>query len=219
MMTSRLSARFRKRPLRSLLEAAVIAYVVVTFGITTVGISGDSMAPTLRHGERVLVPKYEVWLRRLGIGAYQRGDIVYFRPPEGVTSTGPRIPVLGLTLRPYYIKRIVGLPGERLRIDRGVVYVDGEALDEPYLTGGWRGSSSIPEILVPPGHVFVLGDHRGPLGSVDSRRFGPIPIQQIAGRASAVIWPPIVKEGDAWRWNARALADSSVFARQSPVEP
>jgi signal peptidase I len=219
MTTPRPSSRPRKRPLRSLLEAAAVAYLVVTFGITTVGISGDSMAPTLRHGERAFVPKYEVWLRRLGIGEYHRGDIVYFRPPDGVTGTGPRIPVLGLALRPFYIKRIVGLPGERLRIDRGVVYIDGNALDEPYLAGGWRGSSSMNEILIPPGHVFVLGDNRGPLGSVDSRRFGPIPLQHIAGRASAVIWPLMTEEGDTWHWNARALGDSNAFARQPPVEP
>jgi signal peptidase I len=127
--------------------------------------------------------------------------------------------VLGFALRPYYIKRIVGLPGERLRIDRGTVFVDGKALDEPYLAGEWRGSSSLSETLVPAGHVFVLGDNRGPLGSIDSRRFGPIPIQHIAGRASAVIWPLAAEDGGTWQWNARALGGSDAFARQPPVEP
>jgi signal peptidase I len=213
MSTPRPGSRPRKHPLRSMLEAIAVAYVIITFGVTTVGISGDSMAPTLRHGERAFVPKVEVWLRRLGFGEYHRGDIVYFRPPEGVAVTGTRVPGLGLTLTPFYIKRIVALPGERIRIERGVVYIDGIALDEPYLAASWRGSSSMSEMLVPAGHVFVMGDNRRPLGSVDSRRFGPIPTARIAGRASAVIWPLLEERDGTWHWNVRALSSSGAFAR------
>lgn len=191
-----------QRTLKPLLQAVIVAVLIVTFVATTVGISGDSMAPTLRDGERALVPKYEVWLIRLGLGEFRRGDIVYFRPPPSVPEAQVTLP-LGLSYRTFFIKRIIGLPGDRVRIEQGVVYLNGEVLEEPYLDH--LGGSSLAEITVPKGHVFVLGDHRGPFGSVDSRRFGPIPLASLSGRAAVVIWPPVVREDGRWRWNVRSL--------------
>ncbi|MBS3966033.1 MAG: signal peptidase I [Truepera sp.] len=191
-----------RRTVRPLLEAVVVAGLFVTFIATTVGISGDSMTPTLHHGERALVPKYETWLRRLGLGQFQRGDIVYFRPPEGVPEARIELP-LGLGYRSYFIKRIIGLPGDRLRLEHGVVYLNGEVLVEPYLAE--LGSSNLAEITVPKGHVFVLGDQRGPFGSVDSRRFGPIPLESLSGRTTVVIWPLLVRDNGQWRLNLRLL--------------
>lgn len=193
------------RQLRSLLEALLVAFVIITFGVNTVGISGHSMQPTLHHGERALVPKFETWLHRAGIGQFQRGDIVYFRPPEDVPGVSTqRIPLLDIEYRPFFIKRIIGLPGDHIVIERGVVYVNNEPLDEAYL--GPLGNSSFPETIVPDDHVFVLGDNRMPLGSVDSRRFGPVALSEIAGRAQSVIWPLITRdEHGEWQWNARRL--------------
>lgn len=180
----------------------MVAGLFVTFIATTVGISGDSMTPTLHHGERALVPKYETWLRRLGLGQFQRGDIVYFRPPEGVPEARVELP-LGLGYRSYFIKRIIGLPGDRVRIVQGVVYLNGEVLVEPYLDEA--GASNLAEITIPEGRVFVLGDQRGPFGSVDSRRFGPIPLESLSGRATVVIWPLLVRDSGQWRLNVRLL--------------
>ncbi len=187
---------------RPLLEAVVVAGLFVTFIATTVGISGDSMNPTLYHGERALAPKYETWLRRLGLSRFQRGEIVYFRPPEGVPEARVEL-ALGLGFRSYLIKRIIGLPGDRVRIVQGVVYLNGEVLVEPYLDD--PGSSNLAEITVPEGQVFVLGDQRGPFGSVDSRRFGPIPLESLSGRAAVVIWPLLVRDNGQWRLNVRPL--------------
>lgn len=186
------SPKLRSR-LRSIAEAILIAFCIVTFGVNTVGISGDSMAPSLRDGERAFVPKYEVWARRIGIGEFQRGEVVYFRPPPGIRDGTVTIPLVGLQYRPFFIKRIIALPGESVRIEQGTVYVDGTPLSEEHLGSQWRGSGSMSETLVPDGHVFVLGDNRGPFGSVDSRRFGPIPINAIAGRATTVIWPLVTR--------------------------
>jgi signal peptidase I len=196
---------FWRKGVRPLLEALLIAFIIITFGVNTVGISGSSMHPTLHDGERAFVPKYETWLHRFGIGSFERGDIVYFRPPISVGTT-PRLPVLGIPYQPFYIKRVVATSGEHVRIENGVIYVDGQPLHESYLEGTWLGSTSYPETLVPEGHVFVLGDNRGPFGSVDSRRFGPISVNAIAGRATAVIWPLLIRdETGEWHWNVRLL--------------
>lgn len=196
---------FWHKGIRPLLEALLIAFIIITFGVNTVGISGSSMRPTLHDGERAFVPKFETWLHRFGIGSFQRGDIVYFRPPSTVGPT-PRLPILGIPYQPFYIKRVIATSGEYVRIENGVVYVDDQPLQESYLEGTWLGSTSYPETRVPDDHVFVLGDNRGPFGSVDSRRFGPIPVDAIAGRATAVIWPLLSRDQTGeWTWNVRLL--------------
>ena len=171
--------RGSRRWLRTLLEAAVVALIVTTFGVSTVAIEGDSMAPTLADGDRVLVPRYETWLHRLGFGAFRPGDVVYFPDPLG---DGP--------FRPHLIKRIVAEGGDTVAMRNGVLYVDERPQPEPYLPETWRAPVDLAPVVVPEGHVFVLGDNRSPLGSIDSRRFGPIAVTHIAGRAALVLWPP-----------------------------
>ena len=198
-----------------LLQALFVAFLIVTFFANTVGISGDSMQPTLRNGERAFVPKYEVWLHRLGVGSFGRGDVVYFRAPAEVEEGSVRVPLLGLTVRPFFIKRVVAVAGDTVRMEEGALFVNGARLDESYLRG-WGGNASFDEVLVPPGHMFVLGDNRGPYGSVDSRRFGPIPTRAVAGRAAAVVWPLWLKRRGEWRWNGRVLSPPPVFDALSP---
>ena len=200
----------------SLLQALFVAFLIVTFLVTTVGISGDSMQPTLRSGERAFVPKYEVWLHRLGIGGFERGDVVYFRAPAEVEEGRVGVPLLGLTIRPFFIKRVVAVAGDEVRMDEGVLFINGERLNEAYLGESWLGNASFDEVVVPPGHVFVLGDNRGPYGSVDSRRFGPIPTRAVAGRAAAVVWPLWLKRRGEWRWNGRVLREPPVFDTLGP---
>lgn len=192
----------------SYLIAFALGIFVVTFLFTTVGISGDSMQPSLRDGERVFVPKYEYWLRQAGLGAYERGEIVFFRPPLDVAEPRVRLPILGVDLPSFYIKRVIGLPGERVAIERGIIYIDGRPLAEDYLRDlGYSSSESMPEVRVPEDSYFVVGDNRRPYGSLDSRRFGPISEDAIAGRVNFVLWPPLRKsEGGIWRLNVRSLA-------------
>jgi signal peptidase I len=186
-----------------LLETLAIAILLVTFVFTTVGISGDSMVPTLMHGERAFVPKYETWLHRAGVGGFQHGDIVFFRPPEGIYTAATKLPLLGINIEQYFIKRIVATEGDRIRMEAGVVYVNDQALDQTFDL--WQGSSSFSEQSIPEDHVFVLGDNRTPLGSVDSRQFGPVPTSSIAGRASHIIWPLTRRSDEGLRWNMRGL--------------
>lgn len=167
-----------RRVLITLLEAVLLALAITTFGVSTVAIEGDSMAPTLRDGDRVLVPRYETWLHRLGVGDFDRGDVVYFPDPlsEGL-------------LRPHLIKRIVAVEGDIVAIRDGILHIDGVPQTETYLPDTWRPRVEMGPVEVPSGHVWVMGDNRSPLGSVDSRRFGPVAAGAIEGRAAVVLWP------------------------------
>lgn len=132
-------------------------------------VSGLSMEPHIRSGEYVLINTFAYRL-----GAPHRGDIVAFRH-EG-------------DARGVFIKRVIGLPGDHIRIDRGRVFVNGSALDEPYVKASDDGSSA--EITVPAASVYVLGDNRA--NSEDSRAFGPVGDDTLIGRAVAAVWPPRV---------------------------
>lgn len=175
---------------------------MVTFVATTVGIEGSSMAPTLRDGERAFVPRFETWLVRLGLTEWRRGDVVYFRAP----GDRPRSLLERLVGGPYLIKRVVAVEGDVLELNAGRLLVNGVAPEEPYLGHGPTAVVSVPAAPVPAGHVYVLGDNRAPLGSRDSRVFGPVPVASVSGRAGWVVWPPVRRdEGGSLVWNVRRL--------------
>lgn len=130
-----------RKEVRGYAEALAIAYFVVTFLFTTVGVVGASMLPTLDGGpgsralvqslltgDRVFIPKYDTWLRRAGVlGDYQRGEIVVLRPPVN----SPSAQLTGK--RDFFIKRIVAVPGDSLRIEAGQVIVNGHLVDQAFL--------------------------------------------------------------------------------------
>ena len=155
------------RSLASLvLQLAILGALIAAFFIRFWQVSGPSMSPHVSSGEFVIVNTLAY-----RFGAPQRGDIVAFRH-ESIT---PEV----------YIKRVVGLPGDRVRIDRGTVYLNGTPLAEPYVRYG--DDRSVPETTVPPQSVYVLGDNRAV--SEDSRVFGPVPDSEVLGKAVAGIWP------------------------------
>ncbi len=125
------------------------------------------MTPHISSGEYVLINTFAYRLSQP-----KRGDIVAFRHDEDA--------------RPVFIKRVVGLPGDRIRVDRGRVSIDGAPLDEPYVRH--PDDRSFGETIVPPNAVYVLGDNRA--DSEDSRFFGPVRDDRLMGRALAGIWPP-----------------------------
>lgn len=133
------------------------------------------MAPHIASGEYVLINTFAYRL-----GAPKRGDIVAFRRDDAAVAPGS-----GET-RAVFIKRIAALPGDRIRIDRGTVVLNGRRLDEPYVR--FADTRSFPEVTVPAGSVYVLGDNRA--DSEDSRFFGPVRSEALVGRALAGLWPP-----------------------------
>lgn len=155
------------RSLASLaLQLAILCALIAAFFVRFPQVSGPSMAPHISSGEYVLINTLAY-----KFGPPHRGDIVAFRHDGFTPET--------------YIKRVIGLPGDRVRIDRGTVYVNGARLNEPYVRFG--DTRSMPEITVPPLSVFVLGDNRAV--SEDSRVFGPVRYSDLMGQAMIGIWP------------------------------
>jgi signal peptidase I len=151
----------------TVVPAIVIALVIHVFLAQATRVYGQSMEPNLHTNQRLVIEKLSYrW------HGPQRGDVVVLHDPGG----SPEL----------LIKRVIGLPGERVTIADGRVYIDGVALDEPYLTQSTQGSGR--SWVVPPLSVFVMGDNRS--ASRDSRIFGTVPLNQIVGHAIFRYWPP-----------------------------
>ncbi len=153
------------------LVIAGVLYLGINALTARVRVEGSSMMPTFHSGEFVLVFRMAYDLQ-----PPQRGDVVIFHPnafPGNMRLSSED-----------YIKRIIGLPGERVDVRGGTVYINGVSLNEPYIAEPprYHGSWEVPE-----GYVFVLGDNRN--NSTDSHVFGPVPIESIVGRAVLVYWP------------------------------
>jgi signal peptidase I len=158
-----------KRFLLDILETLVLA-VVLYFGINAVSarvrVDGFSMRPTLQDGEYILVNKLAYKL-----GEPMRGDIVVFIFPVNPAED--------------LIKRVIGLPGDTISVQNGVLSINGVTMNEPYINappayeGTWQ---------VAPGELFVLGDNRN--DSRDSHQWGLLPIENVIGRAVVIYWPP-----------------------------
>lgn len=154
--------------LRDLLISLAISAFIIIFLYQPVKVEGTSMMPSLEDQERIFVNKFVYRLEPIA-----RGDIVVFRYPRDPSKS--------------YIKRVIGMAGDRIRIDAGQVYVNGEPLDEEYVPPEYADTRSYREITVPPDSYFVLGDHRSM--SNDSRDFGPVNQGFIYGKAVFGYWP------------------------------
>ncbi|MEA3509873.1 MAG: signal peptidase I [Actinomycetota bacterium] len=174
-----------------ILAALVIAVVIKTFFFQAFWIPSSSMEDTLQINDRVMVNKLAY-----RIGDLQRGHVVVFDDPRGeeapletIIEAARRniLEAIGLSVpRSEFIKRVIGLPGERVEIVDNQVLIDGVPIDEPYL----RIGSVMPDfgpIIVPPDQMFVMGDNRN--ASQDSRYFGAVPTDTIVGRAFVIMWP------------------------------
>jgi signal peptidase I len=164
--------RMVRRGLRDVLQDVSIAILFVVFFVTFVAqavrVQGPSMMPLLQDGERIIV--YKLGYRWAPI---RRGEVVVFWFPLDPTVS--------------FVKRVVGLPGEKIEIRRGVLFVNGKILGEPYLQSRYRDDEDLGPIDVRAGHYFVMGDHRN--GSSDSRNWGAVPMKYIYGRAVFRFWP------------------------------
>ena len=169
------SSKNQLRPLivrwvRELITAVVPALLIALFVNVFIAQAamveaGPSMQPNLYKGDRMMTEKVSYYFH-----APQRGDVVIATQPNG---------------HPTLVKRVIGLPGETIESRNGHTYINGERIDEPWVTN-FGGADTLP-VQIPEGTVFIIGDNR-PI-SHDSRAIGPIPIENITGRVVFVYWP------------------------------
>ena len=168
-------APHQKSFLRDTLEIvflALVLYVVIQYAVQTVHVLGSSMSATLHDNDLLVASKISYKLH-----PPQRGDIIVFKPPNEDSRD--------------FIKRVIALPGDRIRITNAVVYINGQVLHEPYLPEPWTYNNNWPadgqDKLVPTDQYFVMGDNRN--HSSDSRSFGFVELDAILGKAEVRIWP------------------------------
>lgn len=171
-----------------ILGALLPVYLLTTFVGTLARVDGESMEPTLASGEVLLLLKYPRWLRAWGLPtAYpQRGDVVVFKAPAD--SPYAYETVYGLRHRPYNIKRVIGLPGDRIEFRDGQLWRNGQAVAESYASQEGYVNNEGP-LTVPPGKIWVVGDNRRTGSSLDSRSYGPVDLRDVAGPVPWRLWP------------------------------
>jgi signal peptidase I len=153
---------------RDVLFAFAIAIFIVVFVVQPVKVEGTSMQPQLADQDRIFVNRFIYHFANI-----RRGDVVVFWYPRDRSKS--------------FIKRVLGIPGDEVEIRKGIVYINGSRIYEPYLNPEFRDHRSLSKVVVPPGQYFVLGDHRS--SSNDSRSWGFVAQELIYGKAIFSYWP------------------------------
>ncbi len=162
---------------KALLIAFGLAAIIRVFLFTPIVVDGESMMPTLEHGDRMIVNKIGYT-----VGEPDRFDIIVFHAPE----------------QKDYIKRVIGLPGDHVAYEEDQLYINNDPIDEPYLDEYKQGISGTltedftlediaNESVIPEGYVFVMGDNRR--ASKDSRHIGLVSTEEVIGNTNFVFWP------------------------------
>jgi signal peptidase I len=153
---------------RDMLFSLAVSFFIITFLYQPVRVEGTSMLPRLGDQDRLFINKFVYHFAEI-----HRGDVVVFHYPRDPQKS--------------YIKRVIAVPGDDLRIDDGRTYINGRLLWEPYVPRRFHDSRSQDAMVIQPDQYFVMGDHRSI--SSDSRDFGPVPRDLIYGKAAFVYWP------------------------------
>lgn len=154
--------------MRDIVISAVVSVLIIMFLYQPVRVEGTSMLPRLEDHDRLFINKFVY-----RISSIHRGDVVVFHYPRDPEKS--------------YIKRVIALPGDRLAIEDGRVWVNGKLVKEDYVPEEYRDTRSLAETVIPQETYFVMGDHRSI--SSDSREFGPVDRDLIYGKAVFVYWP------------------------------
>jgi signal peptidase I len=153
---------------RDVLVSIIVSAFIIVFLYQPVRVEGTSMLPMLQDQDRLFINKIAY-----RVGDIHHGDVVVFLYPHDHSKS--------------YIKRVIAVGGDRLKIDHGQVFVNGVPLKEGYVPMRYEDERSQPETIIPPHDYWVMGDHRSI--SSDSRDFGPVARELIYGKAAFVYWP------------------------------
>jgi signal peptidase I len=156
-----------RHALRVSVQVVVLFAIVMAFFLRIPQVTGPSMLPHVQPGELVLINTLAYRM-----GPIKRGDIVALDHDEATAQT--------------FLKRIVALPGDHVRIDRGTLFVNDRPVPEPYVS--FPDRRDVPAMIVPAHGLYVLGDNRAE--SEDSRTWGPVDENAIIGKAIVGLWPP-----------------------------
>lgn len=157
--------------LKDILRGAVIglvAILLIAIFIKPIIVQGSSMEPTINDKDYLLISR-----QAYKIGEPERGDVVVFPHHQGTEDA-------------LYIKRVIAIPGDHLKIKNGKVYINNKLQDEEYLADGTQTSGNI-DFTIPEGEIFVMGDNRG--NSSDSRSFGTVSIDDVTGKVFVRLFP------------------------------
>lgn len=163
-------SRFVRDVVEVVVPAVILFLIIRTFFLESRFVPSPSMAPTIQVQDRFLLNKTAYWFK-----TPQRYQVVIFKPPALAGS------------KDDFVKRIIGLPGEIIKIHNGVVYINDQPLPEPYISLDRAPISEFGPYIIPDGNVFVMGDNRN--NSQDSRFWGPLPLDNIKGEAWWRFWP------------------------------
>ena len=156
--------------LKSLVVAFILAMIIRTFFFQAFKIPSSSMYPTLKIGDHLIANKLIYRFRQP-----ERGDVIIFRFPDGSHRD--------------FVKRLIGLPGEKVRIDGGKIYINEQVVTDSEVAGRYYfNTEHMPEVIVPADDFFVLGDNSG--NSFDSRYWGYVPRKDLIGTGLFIYWPP-----------------------------
>ena len=153
---------------RDLILSVFVSIFIIVFLYQPVRVEGTSMLPMLEDQDRLFINKMAY-----RVGEIHHSDVVVFLYPHDHEKS--------------YIKRVIAVPGDDLRIDHGCVYVNSRRIPERYVPARYADDRSMPEMIVPEHQYFLMGDHRSI--SSDSREFGPVDRSLIYGKAAFVYWP------------------------------
>jgi signal peptidase I len=162
--------RFLKDVYEVVVPAVILFLIIHTFFLQAQVVPSPSMDPTIMVRDQFLLNKTAYWFKKP-----QRFDIVVFKPPAAADFDGD------------FVKRIIGLPGETIKVQDGVVYINDKPLKEPFITPDRAPVERFSPFIIPEDEVFAMGDNRN--NSRDSRSWGALPIQNIKGKAWWRYWP------------------------------
>ncbi|NLW46895.1 MAG: signal peptidase I [Firmicutes bacterium] len=163
-------SRFLRDVVEVVVPAIILFLIIKTFFLESRYVPTPSMVPTIQIQDRFLLNKTAYWFK-----TPERYQIVIFKPPAQAGA------------KDDFVKRIIGMPGETIKVHKGVVFINDKPLAEPYITPDRAPISDSNAYIIPDDHVFVMGDNRN--NSQDSRFWGPLPLKNIKGEAWWRFWP------------------------------